>query len=281
MDKIQIKMKIRELFMLMIVLFLASCSGVKQVVRTEPTLKTPELLYHLVKSTPAIGGISSKVKFNFVLGTASYSLSGSLKIRRNEILQLSIQVPFLGTEAVRVEATPQSILIIDRIHKKYVQEDMKGLKEKTDLNLDFYALQALFVGEIFRPGIPNMSIAQMREMKLIASSEPNTSVLSHEEGELSYFFRVSNSTAKLALTEVRKNSTAFSTLWKYDNRTTVQGEEYPTLIHASFEGTTKEIGLDMELSKVNEIGTWKTDTSVSSKYEKIELKDVMKMFSTL
>ena len=274
-------MKIRELFMMMLVLFLASCSGVKQAVRTEPTLKTPELLYHLVKSTPATGGISSKVKFNLVFGTASYSLSGSLKIRRDEALQLSIQVPFLGTEAVRVEATPQSILIIDRIHKKYVQENMNSIKEKTGTNLDFYALQALFVGDIFRPGIANMSIAQIREMKFIGSSEPNTSVLSHEEGQLGYFFRVNNSTAKVMLTEVKKTSTAFSTLWKYDNRETVQGQEYPTLIHASFEGVMKTITLDMELSKLCEIGTRKADTSVSSKYEKIELKDVMKMFSTL
>ena len=274
-------MKIRELFMLMFVLFLASCSGVKQVVRTEPTLKTPELLYHLVKNTPATGGISSKVKFNLTFGTSSYSLSGSLKIRQNQALQLSIQVPFLGTEAVRVEATPEKILIIDRIHKKYVQEDMKNINETTGTNLDFYALQALFVGDIFRPGIPNMSVAQIREMKLIASSEPNTSVLSHEEGELSYFFRVNNSTAKLALTEVKKTSTAFSTLWKYDNRETVQGQEYPTLIRASFEGTMKEIILEMELSKLTEIGTWKPDTSISSKYEKIEMKDIMKMFSTL
>ncbi|MFA6873153.1 MAG: DUF4292 domain-containing protein [Bacteroidaceae bacterium] len=274
-------MKIRELFMLMLVLSLASCSGVKQAVRTESTIKTSDLLYHLVKSTPATGGISSKVKFNVVFGTANYSLSGSFKIRQNEALQLSIQVPFLGTEAVRVEATPQTLLIIDRIHKKYVQEDMKSLKEKFATNLDFYALQALFVGDIFRPGISNMSIAQMREMKLIGSSEPNTSVLSHEEGNLSYFFRVNNTTAKLALTEVKKTSTAFSTLWKYDNRVTIQGQEYPTLIHASFEGITKEIALDMELSKLTEIGTWKPDTSVSSKYEKIELKDIMKMFSTL
>ena len=158
---------------------------------------------------------------------------------------------------------------------------MKNIKETTGTNLDFYALQALFVGDIFRPGIPNMSVAQIREMKLIASSEPNTSVLSHEEGELSYFFRVNNSTAKLALTEVKKTSTAFSTLWKYDNRETVQGQEYPTLIRASFEGTMKEIILEMELSKLTEIGTWKPDTSISSKYEKIEMKDIMKMFSTL
>lgn len=80
------------------------------------------------------------------------SVPGSLHMRKDEVIRLQLFLPFLGTEVGRIEFTPTEVLVIDRIHKEYIQADYTQLRFLRDNNLTFYSLQALFWNQLLIPG---------------------------------------------------------------------------------------------------------------------------------
>ena len=53
------------------------------------------------------------------LGQKDLSVNGTLRMKRNDVVQLSLT--FLGMEVGRMEFTPSDVLIIDRFNKQYVR----------------------------------------------------------------------------------------------------------------------------------------------------------------
>ncbi|MCL2290147.1 MAG: DUF4292 domain-containing protein [Bacteroidetes bacterium] len=57
---------------------------------------------------------------------------------------LYIQLSFMGIEAGRALITPDQILMINKLQKNYYEGDYSILQHILDLEVDFYALQAIF-----------------------------------------------------------------------------------------------------------------------------------------
>jgi len=75
---------------------------------------------------------------------------------------LYVQVNVAGIEVGRVFATPSNVLFINKIEKKYYDGDYTFIKKFTEINVDFYTLQALFNG--FPVSIPDeVSLTYQRE----------------------------------------------------------------------------------------------------------------------
>lgn len=226
------------------------------------------------------GAITAKARFNLSFGTASYALNGTLRMKHDEILQLSFQVPLLGMEAARIEITPTKVLVLDRIHRKYVEEPMESLSAMTGTGLDFYALQALFGATLFRPGETTFTLADANRMNADFQQNENTIHLSQIEKGLSYTFGLSAATMQLLTTTVAKPSTTYACHWQYSTYKAIKGRAFPTRTTATFIGGSKKIAMEMELSRIqNE--DWKSDTSVSSRYQRMTLAEVTKLFSSL
>ena len=91
--------------------------------------------------------LTAKVKYDIQVGTDSHSLSGDLLLMPDEILTLSFAVPFLGIEAARVQATPQSITILDRLNRRYLQEPLDSLTQIAGRPISFADIQAFFLSQ--------------------------------------------------------------------------------------------------------------------------------------
>lgn len=78
-------------------------------------------------------------------------------MKRDEVIQLSLTAPFIGIEVARAEISPDGILVMDRLNKRYVQVSFAELKGLAKADLDFHSLQALFLNEIFLPGKTTLS----------------------------------------------------------------------------------------------------------------------------
>lgn len=91
---------------------------------------------------------TAKVKVNLAMNNKAVSTSGSLKMRWNDVIQISLVDPILGiTEIGRLEFSKDDVLVVDRINKQYVRETYDSLASlaKTDLSYDY--IQALFWAE--------------------------------------------------------------------------------------------------------------------------------------
>ena len=90
--------------------------------------------------------LTARATISLKAGTKDISVGGSLKMKRNDVIQLSLT--FLGIEVGRMEFTTTDVLIIDKINKQYVRAPYSQASFLESAGLDFYSLQSLFWNEI-------------------------------------------------------------------------------------------------------------------------------------
>ncbi|MDR1372543.1 MAG: DUF4292 domain-containing protein [Dysgonamonadaceae bacterium] len=71
------------------------------------------------------------------------TVKGQLQIIKDNAVQISIRIPIINTEAVRITVTPDGFTFIDRINKIFVSEPLDKLKFLIHSELDFADLQKL------------------------------------------------------------------------------------------------------------------------------------------
>ena len=57
-----------------------------------------------------------------------------------------------------MEITPERVLLVDRLHKQYVEVSFEALSSLANTELDFHILQSLFLNELFLPGKPQLAV---------------------------------------------------------------------------------------------------------------------------
>lgn len=87
-------------------------------------------------------------------GTNSLSVGGSIKMGRNEIIQLSL-VYFI-MEVGRLEITPEYILVLDKYNSRYIRKAWADLPQTEGLGYE--AIQQFFWGEYPMQGRQNLTI---------------------------------------------------------------------------------------------------------------------------
>jgi len=95
--------------------------------------------------------ITSKVKFSVEVGPQKLTLTGNLRMKRDDVIRLQLMA-FGFVEAGRIELTKDYVLIMDRINKQYLKAPYIQVDFLRNSGLNFSALQALFWNELFQPG---------------------------------------------------------------------------------------------------------------------------------
>lgn len=226
------------------------------------------------------GSYSSKARFNFTLGQKDFSLTGTLRLKRDEALQISLQVPLIGTEAVRIEANPERIVIIDRIHKRYLDEPVEYLAARSGTGLDFYALQALFSATLFQPGLKGLTPDQTDAMKSSTRAAGNIYRLSTAGQGLDCAFDIDATSQRIASTSVAKKGSRHACTWQYAGYETTGTRAFPTRIKVQFNWGETPLTLEVALNKL-EVSDWKSDATPSSRYQRVEPGELLKLLPAL
>ena len=71
------------------------------------------------------------------------TVNGTMKLKKEECMQISFLMPILRTEVARMEVTPDEILLVDRMGKRYVRATRKELKDVLPKKADFAHLEKL------------------------------------------------------------------------------------------------------------------------------------------
>ena len=262
------------LFLLAGTLLLASCHSAKQA-GSGQTSTANESAYkqRVISNSQTAGAITAKIKAHASMGTQGVTLGGSLRMKRNDVIQLSRT--FMGLmEVGRLEFTRDNVLFIDRIHQRYARVSYSQIDFLSAADLDFYALQAIFWNEIFVPGSPD--IAQVLSRFTLASSGDHTLLSLTSAPKLDYAFLTQTKTAQLTRTSVHsKNvSNADNLECIYGNFVKLGGKSFPTTLNVKFN-SRKPLSLDLTLSSLNNASDWTTRTSVSSKYKEMDANKLL------
>ena len=261
----------------------ASRSNINKVLRkVSPAThsKYDSIVDLYTKNNTDILSFTSKIKVDAKIGDKVVSANGTLRIKKDEVIQMSLQIPLLGIELGRLEITPDYILVIDRYHKEYVKTPISELTAKAKTNLDYYSLQALFLNQIFLPGNKETSENDMQNFNFNNANNDETTQLTYSNKGLGYTFSLKgNGLLSESLIATQNNS--YKMEWDYSSFKKFNNRSFPHNMVINFVGGKVPVEADIDLNSLSNDSDWESHTSVSDKYKQISLDEVMKKISNL
>ncbi|WP_455674325.1 DUF4292 domain-containing protein [Phocaeicola sp.] len=265
------------LFGIVLLVVVSSCSSTKNMKKSVSigNLTETEYMEEVINRAPAWDALTAKIALAVDLnGKGPTKVSGTLRMKRDEVIQLSI-TPFLGIEVARAEISPDGVLVMDRMNKRYVQVSFAELKELAKADLDFHALQALFLNEIFLPGKKTLTARDVSAFTVRPENE--NAVLEVKNGKrFAYRFRTTANEGLLKESHIGLAGTTYGLNWKYDKFRPLEQKQFPSHMLVSFEGGKKPVTAAFDLSRLSTNGDWEAHTEVPKKYDKVELQDLLK-----
>jgi hypothetical protein len=91
-----------------------------------------------------------KSKINFKANGNSNNFTANIRIKKDSLIWLSI-TPGMGIEIARAVITPDSVKVINRLDNKYDAYSFSYIKQMLGIDMDYYTLQNLIVGDVLLP----------------------------------------------------------------------------------------------------------------------------------
>ena len=269
----------------MTIAMVASCGSTRKVVNETPNAQTvvqkQEFLQKVSDNAQHVRFVTSKVKFSVEVGSQQLTLTGNLKMKRDDVIRLQLMA-FGFVEAGRLEFTKDYVLVMDRINKQYLRVPYQQLDFLRNSGLDFYALQALFWNELFQPGKTRMTDEMLKSYT--TDMEAEDAVISMESGKLSYRWLADKGNALVKMANIlykdryRGN---YQLNWDYLDFKQNGRKKFPMDHKVKFTTPDKEVKFEMMLNYMGADEDWETRTEVSGKYRQVSVDEILRRFMSL
>lgn len=257
-------------------LAVASCKSSKKAVREGSSARKghTEFFEKLEQDAFRFETLTARMKVNLDLPDNSMGSRVNLKMVKDEAFQLSVQ-PFLGIEVVRIWVSTDSIIVLDRMNKRYVAEDLAALKGQTPIDFNFYNLQALFTNRIFLPGAQTVTEKDYRRFSL-KQADGNAQVSVKDALGLIYRFVVDREN-KLTETFITEKSEKYSVQWNYRDFRVVDKQIFPMQMNVSVitDGKTQG-GMEFNFNRVELNKPVTFDHAIPAKYTRMTFAQIVK-----
>ena len=259
---------------------LCSCSSGKTVSSVGNTSMAeatflPSTHLSLVRAyTPKSEYLTSKVKVTAGLGDKTMSTSGTLRMKKDDVIQLSLYDPILGAmEVGRIEFSTTRVLIIARINRRYIDVPYTDVDFLKAADVDFNALQSVFWNQVFAAGKNSCN-----ESDFTFTEDGDNIILTHTDDMLIYTFSTVRSSGQLSKTTITGATDRESALsCTYTDFTDFTDTMFPKDINLGFESSAKEkVTLHITLSNPKNSSDWDTHTTPPAKYTKAEPGKILK-----
>lgn len=219
----------------------------------------------------------SNIDFRFQSGSKDLTVGGKLSMRRDEVIRIQL-VPFGLAEVGRVEFTKDSVLFMDRLHKRYVRGAYKEVAFLRDNGIDFYALQALFWNQLYVVG--------GKSLETLNVTKPSDAIwkLQYTQDKMDYAWWAETTSGLIreSVFSYRSGSQGTSQFkWTYDNFQTFGKDKFPASHTAKFKGAKKDVTLQLTLGSMKNDSKWEARTQVPSKYKTVSIDEVLDLITKI
>lgn len=215
-------------------------------------------------------------------GGKEISVPGQLRMRKDEVVRLSVQVPVLGTEVGRMEFTKDYVLIVDRMHKEYVKTSYDKVAFLRDNGINFYTLQSLFWNKLYLPGKSTVGYTDLEKFKVDLNAAGSTVPIKIGSGKLNYEWAADRSSGLIneAKVDYSSKGNGKSTLkWDYSDFRNFGSKKFPfknvLTISTPATGKEKTLKATFSFSNISTSADWEAETTVSSKYKEVSADDIL------
>ena len=210
------------------------------------------------------------------------TIPGQLRMRKDEVVRLSLQMPLIGTEVGRLEFTKDYVLIVDRMHKQYVKANYSQVGFLHDNGITFYSLQALFWNRLLLPGKTTVNYTDLTKFHADLGGASQQVPVTITDGKLKYTWTAQRTSGLIDKARVDYDSKGHGTstlTWDYANLTTFGSKMFPysnaITISTPATGKAKTIKASYEINSISTTSDWEATTTLSNKYKQVSVEEVL------
>ncbi|MEI8046645.1 MAG: DUF4292 domain-containing protein [Bacteroidota bacterium] len=246
-----------RLSLLMMAVFLVSCTGSRKAVR-EPLKEqgTEYLVGKLKENELKFHQFSAKFSATYSVDRKKTTVTGNLRIEHDSIIWISI-TPALGLEAVRFMLTPDSIKYINRLNNTYLKQDFSFINQLINKTLDYDMAQSFLLGNdfslyesnSFRASVDNqqykLNTSNRRKIRMaVRRSDEDISIPLQSIWLDAVSFKIS----KVLLKEAERDNRKFEAT--YSEFEEAEGNLIPAKLNFGVETVDKKIMIMITYSKI-------------------------------
>lgn len=269
------------LFLFVLAALFTGCKSSKTIVSNDGNVVQKshnQVLDDALKAEVKYKTISGKTSLELVPANAKSGMKVNcyIKIIRDEAIQLSIRIPLVNSEAFRINMTPDSVYMIDRIGKKYVAERIKDLN-KGDIQFNYYNVQALLTNSLFVPGKKSIGKKEYEDYNIKMSSGM-FQVQTQDKAKTLYSFAI-DANDRIASTLIYNENKNFTVQWSYmDFIKDASSNIYPTTMQAKVDIKKKRLNLNISYPELDINKEVKIDNQIPKKYQQSSISDILSSY---
>lgn len=210
------------------------------------------------------------------------NVPGQLRMRKDEVIRISLQMPLIGSEIGRLEFAKDYVLIVDRIHKEYVKTGYSNISFLRDNGIDFYSLQALFWNRLLLPGKTSVGYTDLSKFKANLQATGDKVPVTLSSGKLKFTWNANRKSGVIDQTKVEYSSKGHgvsSLTWQYGNFTNFGSKPFPysntMTVVTPATGKTKTLKAAYDINSISTNSDWSAKTDLSGKYKQVSAEEVL------
>ncbi|MDD3979275.1 MAG: DUF4292 domain-containing protein [Proteiniphilum sp.] len=270
------------LFFLLVILLMAACKSRQQYIYSTAPVEDKthnELFRDIIASEFSFQTFTAKLNMNLTSGKKSLSSRANIRIVKDNALQISIQ-PLFGVEMFRLFINPDTVVLLDRMNKRYVMEPIAQLKEHYPVGFDFYTMQSVFTNALFVSGKEQVEAADYRRFSYTRTSDQNYYLTAKDQTSgIDYAFTV-NGDDRITFTHLLQPEKKQSLQWGYNNFALFNEISFPLKMQISLSSTSRKVDAELLFSDVVTDMPIELTMNVPKGYKKTSIDEVFKFLSS-
>ncbi len=207
---------------------------------------------------------------NFSWGGQNHNISGTLRIKNNEKIYMSLS-PILGIEVARIIVKPDKIKYLNRIESNYYIGSIDYLNSTLRTSLNYDILQAILTGNDIN-GYNNKSFKNVSDNNVIKLHDPERTTKKSDRNSymidnLLFLDKETYKITKNHITEKNSGRSIKAQYYKFDK---IEDELFPTKINLSISDSGYNANLLLEYVRININKPFEINFSVPSRYKPID-----------
>lgn len=260
---------------------LNACKSKKQLISAAPIEEKvdADLFSDILNKQFNYNTFSSRLNLNLSSGTKSLSSKASLKIVKDKAIQLSVQ-PLFGVEMLRLYIDSDSLVLLDRMNKRYVKESVQDVKKIYPVGFDFKTLQSLLTNRIFVSQQPDAIYSDYEKFTTNRVSELHYLLKSvDKESGVEYSFTIDGND-RIAITQLRQPKENYSMDWRYEDFYLESTKAFPHQMNVTLASTKRKVDVGLEFSGIALGENFDLEMSVPRGYTRASISDIVKILSS-
>lgn len=283
MRKVENKKIFFVLLFFAVLIAFSGCKSKKQIVADYTPIedkKNAQLFLDILDNAFAYNTLSSKLNLNISSGTRSISSRASLRMIKDNAMQISIQ-PLFGVEMFRIYITPDTLIVLDRMNKQYMQESISDLKKTYPVGFDFQTLQSLFTNQLFVSGKEEVLPSDFTAFRFEKPSDLHYRLKATDKiSAIDYSFTI-NGNDRVSFAHLVEPQKKYSLQWQYGNFEMVQNQTFPSQMNVLVESPSRKMSVGLDFSEIKKDESFSLSMKIPTGYSKRTMDDILRILTSI